>query len=281
MNSAKYIIGFVMVILAGIALYSWSKAPSEKAIQKQDAMMKGEEGAMMENKDVTITLGALHGSREQGTAVLSEVNGKTRVVVSASGAPAGASQPMHIHVGSCPTPGAVKYPLNNLVNGTSETMVDVSLEKLLSEGPLAINAHASVTELKTYVMCGDLPSGTGMMKNDDSAMMEKGDTMMKVGSYEAYAPEKLAQAATGDVVLFFRANWCPTCRSLDADIKTNMKNIPEDLTILDVDYDTSTELKKKYGITYQHTLVQVDQNGTMIKKWMGSPTLAAFVAEVK
>lgn len=122
--------------------------------------------------------------------------------------------------------------------------------------------------------------GSMMVKAGES--MVKEDAMMKIGSYEAYAPEKIAHlAASGNVVLFFRASWCPTCRGLDTDIRANLKNIPGNLTILDVDYDNSTDLKKKYGVTYQHTMVQVDKNGVMIKKWMGSPTFAAFVAEVK
>ena len=120
-----------------------------------------------------------------------------------------------------------------------------------------------------------------MMEKKSDAMMDTGETMMKVGSYESYSAEKIAKAATGDVVLFFRASWCPTCRTVDADIRANLKNIPFDLTILDVDYDNSTSLKQKYGVTYQHTFVQVDAQGTLIKKWSGSPTLSALVAEVK
>jgi len=121
-----------------------------------------------------------------------------------------------------------------------------------------------------------------MMQKEDTSMMDKGDTMMKAGSYEAYAPEKVALAsATHDVVLFFRASWCPTCRALDADIKANLSKIPSDLAVLDINYDDSAALKQKYGVTYQHTFVQVDKDGTLIKKWSGSPTLTALVAEVK
>jgi len=128
--------------------------------------------------------------------------------------------------------------------------------------------------------------GEEMMKKEETSMMDKGmeksDTMMKAGSYEAYAPEKIALAsATHDVVLFFRASWCPTCRVVDADIKANLSKIPSDLSILDVNYDTATVLKQKYGVTYQHTFVQVDKDGNLIKKWSGSPTLSALVAEVK
>jgi thioredoxin 1 len=118
------------------------------------------------------------------------------------------------------------------------------------------------------------------MQKDEGAMMEK-DTMMTKGSYEAYAPEKLTKANEGDVVLFFRAAWCPTCKVLDADLKAKMNTIPSGLTILDVNYDTETSLKQKYGVTYQHTLVQVDASGNMITKWSGGQTLASIVANVR
>ncbi len=110
----------------------------------------------------------------------------------------------------------------------------------------------------------------------------KSETMTKVGSYESYAPEKIAQAGSShDVVLFFRASWCPTCRALDVDIKANLSKIPESLTILDVDYDNSSALKQKYSVTYQHTFVEVDKDGNMIKKWSGSRTLNALISELK
>ena len=136
---------------------------------------------------------------------------------------------------------------------------------------------------------GEVPGQTEsekMMAPSSDAVMNppsggEGVVMESKGSYEAYAPEKLARAESGDVVLFFRASWCPTCKALDASIRSALPTIPEGLTILDVDYDNSQSLKQKYGVTYQHTLVQVRADGTMIKKWTGSPTLAALVAEVQ
>ena len=137
-------------------------------------------------------------------------------------------------------------------------------------------------EEKDAMMKADTTETDSMMKKDETSMMDKSDTMMKVGSYETYAPEKVALAsATHDVVLFFRASWCPICRALDADIKANLSKIPESLAILDVNYDNSTALKQKYSVTYQHTFVQVDKDGNLIKKWSGSPTLSALVVEVK
>lgn len=111
----------------------------------------------------------------------------------------------------------------------------------------------------------------GMMEGEPS------DTMV-TGSYEAYAPEKLARADRGDVVLFFHASWCPTCRAADKNITES--GVPAGITILKANYDTETALRKKYGITSQHTFVQVDSEGNLLKKWGGSSTVAQIQTEV-
>ncbi len=105
--------------------------------------------------------------------------------------------------------------------------------------------------------------------------------MVTKGSYEVYSPEKLVRAEDGDVVLFFHASWCPSCRGLNSNIEANVSSIPDGVNILKVDYDKETELKKKYGVTYQHTLVQVDANGNLIKKWSGSSSLANLVLQIQ
>ena len=99
-------------------------------------------------------------------------------------------------------------------------------------------------------------SSSNSSKQDDSM---KGDKVAgkfvnevvstdKAGSYESYDSSKIALADTHNVVLFFRAGWCPSCIAIDKDIKANLGSIPENLIILDVDYDKSTELKKKYKV---------------------------------
>jgi len=144
------------------------------------------------------------------------------------------------------------------------------------------NAPIPVTEGENDSMAteADVSVDAGINTNTNTTV-ETGTVMVKAGSYEAYNVSKLANAADGDVVLFFRASWCPSCINLDKDIKANSASIKSGLTILDVDYDKSQELKKKYGVTYQHTLVQVDKDGNMIKKWSGSRTLASLTAEIK
>ena len=99
------------------------------------------------------------------------------------------------------------------------------------------------------------------------------------GIYLPYTSTAVAQAK-GNVVLFFHANWCPTCVKNEKDIKANLKDIPKDLTLLRVNYDDATELKELYGVTAQHTFVQVDNSGKLIKKWRGGATLKEIVAQV-
>jgi thiol-disulfide isomerase/thioredoxin len=125
----------------------------------------------------------------------------------------------------------------------------------------------------------DMVDGAAMMDKKDEAMS---DTVAgKAGVYAPYEASKLAMANDGDVVLFFKASWCPSCRALDADIKASLTEIPAGLTILEVDYDTATAMKQQYGVTTQHTLIQVDASGTLIKKWSGGSTLESVVAQVK
>ncbi|MBI3559813.1 hypothetical protein HY087_01650 [Candidatus Gottesmanbacteria bacterium] len=105
---------------------------------------------------MTLALSALGNSGETGTAVLSEENGKTNVVVTVTGEPKGAVQPAHIHAGACPTPDKVVYALTDVVDGTSETTISASLAELVAQLPLAINVHQSAALIKNYVTCGDL-----------------------------------------------------------------------------------------------------------------------------
>jgi len=111
-------------------------------------------GTMMEK--MMVALAAQNDSDETGTATLEEVDGKTVVTIAVENEPAGASQPAHIHVGACPTPGVVVYPLNNVVDGVSITTIDVNLADLGAQLPLAVNLHKSAAESKVYVSCGDL-----------------------------------------------------------------------------------------------------------------------------
>ena len=113
-----------------------------------------------------------------------------------------------------------------------------------------------------------------VMKKDDSMMKDEPVMTVKTGEYKDYSTETLsvAQAAGHKVVLFFYAPWCPFCRAADADFQAHGDKIPVGVTVLRTSYDNETALKQKYGVTYQHTFVQIDNNGDLVTKWISGDT---------
>lgn len=101
------------------------------------------------------------------------------------------------------------------------------------------------------------------------------------GVYVDYDQALLAKADTGKVVLFFSAAWEPTCKFLDRNLNSQLANFPDGLTILKLNYDAELGLKEKYGVSVEHTLVQVDSQGNEINKWTGGNDLASVVKNLK
>jgi thioredoxin 1 len=98
---------------------------------------------------------------------------------------------------------------------------------------------------------------------------------------QEYTAEALAAASDDDrTVLFFHATWCATCKLLADDIRANADDIPDDVRILLVDFDTATELKQRYGVTLQHTLVQVNAEGEPLGSWHLTRTLDELLGEL-
>jgi thiol-disulfide isomerase/thioredoxin len=115
--------------------------------------------------------------------------------------------------------------------------------------------------------------------SEDAMMKKSEDSMMKDDArYVEYSKTVLDNSSDKRRVLYFYASWCPICRPADADFKQNSSKIPEDVVVIRVNYndpDTDQEekdLAKKYGITYQHTFVQIDTQGKEITKWSGGQT---------
>jgi thiol-disulfide isomerase/thioredoxin len=100
------------------------------------------------------------------------------------------------------------------------------------------------------------------------------------GVYSDYDATAIANSDADNIVLFFKASWCPTCNALNADIEASLDNIPAGTEIYTVDFDISQQLRKKYGVTVQHTLVSINSDGTMFKKFIGSPTLKSVLASL-
>ena len=263
-----------LLVIFSVAVLGCAQTETD-AMEKKDAMMEKEGSAVMEKndammeKDVTVTLNALNNSGEQGTAVLSDMSGKTKVVVSVSGAPVDIPQPAHIHVGSCPAPGAVKYPLTSLMNGVSETVLDVSISKILGELPLAVNVHKSAADAKTYVSCGDI-SSEAMMKKSYTGKILAGTTTQYLDFNQADYEKALKE--NKKILLYFYANWCPICKKEQPETFAafNELNDPDligfRVNFRDSDTDADEEqLAKEFGVSYQHTKVILKDGQRVLK----------------
>ncbi|MEK7638939.1 MAG: thioredoxin domain-containing protein [Patescibacteria group bacterium] len=100
------------------------------------------------------------------------------------------------------------------------------------------------------------------------------------GTYTPYDAEKIAASTADHILLFFHATWCPSCRALEADIVAKAATIPAGVEIYKVDYDTATALKRKYGITTQHSIVEIDASGNAKSKVTHPLTLAGVLATI-
>lgn len=147
--------------------------------------------------------------------------------------------------------GTFTYTNNQASNKEAERM---AMQKKGAE------ALAMKKEQETAAMAKE-KTGEVMEKETDTVAMAK-------GNYTDYNASKLASAENGKVILYFYAPWCPICRESNKNFEASPA--PDGLTLLKVDYDSSGDLKKKYGVTYQHTFVQVDKDGKLLKKWNGS-----------
>ena len=122
----------------------------------------GKKSGSTTSSAVTVKLGEQNGSGESGTATLTKVGNRTKVVVdlkSTSATPIAQAQPAHIHKGSCAnfdlTPA---YSLMSAQSGRSTTTVDAKLGDL-QNGAYVINVHKSAVDINTYVACGAIGKG--------------------------------------------------------------------------------------------------------------------------
>jgi thiol-disulfide isomerase/thioredoxin len=108
----------------------------------------------------------------------------------------------------------------------------------------------------------------------ESEVVESEAPASTAGAYISLADYESNKGAysNSDIVLFFNAAWCSTCKEARENLEADPAAIPAGLTIVTVDFDDSDELKRKYGVTVQHTFVQVDAEGNEITKWNGSVT---------
>lgn len=151
---------------------------------------------------------------------------------------------------------------------------------LLVTGALLLVVYLTFTYQKNSAnsMNKDSSSSQEMMKKDAMVTGDDSEKMIAKNEnnrYIAYSQNSFKEISADYIVLFFYANWCPNCIPVDKEISENINKIPQNTTIVRVNYsDNETDedekdLAAKHGITYQHTFVLTDKTGVEIKKWNG------------
>ena len=145
---------FSFLFVVGLVATACSAGSTPKPATAAPASAPASGAAMM---SANITLDTLNGSGVSGAAKIEEEPGgmvKVTIEVTPNG---NLKMPAHIHIGQCgATLGAVKYPLNDVDNGKSETVVTVKFADL-ETGGFAVNLHKSAADIKTYTACGNIP----------------------------------------------------------------------------------------------------------------------------
>ena len=145
----------VAVVVYGGVYYFYKKNKGDYNNNTVPAVMEELPAATVSASQLSIKLSAQNNSAQDGIAILTEENGKTKVTITLS-SPNSTPEPAHIHGGTCAAPGDVVFPLTNVVNGGSETVIGTTIANLEASAPLIINVHKSAAESKTYVACGDI-----------------------------------------------------------------------------------------------------------------------------
>ena len=90
-----------------------------------------------------------------------------------------------------------------------------------------------------------------------SGLLVAAATLSHALEVKPYSAAALAEAekANQPVALHFHADWCPTCRAQDKVVQTLKTEKGLDLTILTVNYDTEKDLKRRFKVNSQSSLI--------------------------
>lgn len=145
------ILGVVALLAVGAVVFL--RGGGTTVDNEQETQETEKEATTEQSQEVMLS--EQNDSSQSGTALLEAMgDDTTRVTVNAPGPLAG-PQPAHIHSGTCEDLGGVVYPLENVVEGYSQTVVMAPLQDLQS-GTFAINLHQSPQQAQIYTACGNI-----------------------------------------------------------------------------------------------------------------------------
>lgn len=120
----------------------------------------GTGGTSADANTLTINLVDWSDTGVTGTAVLTGSGDMTSVTVTLSGPGVVGDHQVHIHNGTCASPGSATYTLNPInANGTSTTTVNLSLDTLRNNSYF-INVHPNEANWDAWMVCGNITGST-------------------------------------------------------------------------------------------------------------------------
>lgn len=135
---------------------------------------------------------------------------------------------------------------------------------VLTIAALIIAAVVGYAAFRPPLESNDSSVGTPVQDSPSTPSTPDTASEARGGAYVDYSPTAVADSA-GVTLLFFHASWCPSCRQIESEIIA--EGVPDDVTIIKVDYDTHQDLRQKYGVTIQTTFVKVDSQGNELEKF--------------
>lgn len=108
------------------------------------------------NPDFSIVLNEQNNSNESGIAAIKEKDGKVIVDLLLIGTELDIPQTAHLNMGTCTSPGAIKFVLNSIMNGKSETKLSLSMIDLSKQLPLVLIVDKSNEEANVQAVCSKL-----------------------------------------------------------------------------------------------------------------------------
>ena len=144
----------VFIIIVGILIFFGKGAnpPSPQKSPQPKNLTQNTETA----KEFAIYLKPMNNSKQTGSASLIEKNGKITIGISTTGEPKNVVQYASIHVDTCEILGNIKFPLTNIINGSSQTTLETTIINLQNLGPLALNINRTQGNDKDSVSCANL-----------------------------------------------------------------------------------------------------------------------------
>lgn len=88
-----------------------------------------------------------------------------------------------------------------------------------------------------------------------------------------------ALPSTWTIVLFFHADWCPSCVRAEKNFQAS--GIAKWVILIKVDYDSHKDLREKYGIRAQTSYAHIRPDGSLITSRVGSLSMEDILKHIQ